>query len=91
MNVAFALNENNEAMIFFDGKLGFVPGWVECSADDPGIQIIGESGESISAGKLFGAALQRLLRVSKVVLIRLDNDKPAEGFQVPLIAHSYDS
>ena len=92
MNIVLTVNEQSQAMLFHDMPLGFMPNWVEFSWDQRGIRIISNEGKEYSAGVLVNlVAWSQLNGVHEILLVRMENKKPLEGYLVPFISQDFDN
>lgn len=89
MNVALTLGQDNKAMLVYDQPLGFVPAWIESSADGRGIRIIGEEGQEFVAGLPQNKIISKIAYLKDVLLVRMENRRAAEQISVPFINQNY--
>ncbi len=91
MNILLTINENHQAMLVHDRPLGFHPAWVEFSRDMRGVRIISMEGKELKAGLTADPKVRALLDpLCDILLVRMENQKPAEGFKLPFINQYYD-
>ena len=89
MNVALTLSQENKAMLVYDRPLGFIPSWVECSADGQGLRIIAGDGRALQVGCFYKEISDKLGNICDVLMVRMDRNEPVEGHTVPFIGHKH--
>ena len=91
-NIVLTLNDKNQAMLLHDVRFDFKPAWVEFSRDKRGVRIISDEGKEFTAGVLIDLVTwEQLDPICDVLLVRMENQKPVEGFLLPFISQHYDT
>lgn len=91
MSVLLTINDRNQVMLIYDRKLGFEPAWIEFSHDERGVRIISAEGKEFSAGAVIDKTTWKQVdSVCDALVVRMENQKPAEGFLLPFITQRYE-